>query len=119
MWLSSLGNFCCMSNLDFRLVLFCLLLIVSVCLLSREISKEEFKKVMALMRAHNRQGAVHKNGRRTVLKVSGSVENGGLVEYFFDKDGNGRLHHDKFVLFLRDLHDEVNLYPPLYLLNTI
>ncbi|KAJ9167701.1 hypothetical protein P3X46_019309 [Hevea brasiliensis] len=72
-----------------------------------EISKEEFKKVMALMRAHNRQGAVHKNGLRTGLKVSGTVENGGVVEYFFDKDGNGRLHHDKFVQFLKDLHHEI------------
>ncbi|XP_015572510.1 calcium uptake protein, mitochondrial [Ricinus communis] len=72
-----------------------------------EIDMEEFKKVMALMRSHNRQGAVHRDGLRTGLKVSGSVEDGGLMEYFFGKYGKGRLHHDKFVQFLRDLHDEI------------
>ncbi|XP_065849496.1 calcium uptake protein, mitochondrial-like [Euphorbia lathyris] len=74
---------------------------------SGEIDKEEFKKVMALMRTHNRQGAVHRDGRRTGLRVSGSVEDGGLLEYFFGKDGNGRLQHDKFVTFLGDLQDEM------------
>ncbi|KAE9603697.1 putative EF-hand domain pair protein [Lupinus albus] len=72
-----------------------------------EIDKEEFKKVMALMRSHNRQGVKHRNGLRTGLKVDGSVENGGLVEYFFGKDGKGCLSHDKFIKFMRDLHDEV------------
>ncbi|KAL2318055.1 hypothetical protein Fmac_031931 [Flemingia macrophylla] len=73
---------------------------------SGEISKEEFKKVMALMRSCHRQGVHHRDGLRTGLKVNNSVEDGGLVEYFFDKDGNGRLQLDKFVKFLRDLHDE-------------
>ncbi|KAI6680259.1 hypothetical protein NL676_034140 [Syzygium grande] len=72
-----------------------------------EIDKQEFKKVMSLMRAHNRHGARHSNGRRTGLKVSGSVEDGGLVEYFFGKDGKACLRHDKFVQFMRDLHDEM------------
>ncbi|KAK7383486.1 hypothetical protein VNO78_29165 [Psophocarpus tetragonolobus] len=72
-----------------------------------EISKEEFKKVMALMRSRHRQGVHHRDGLRTGLKVNNSVEDGGLVGYFFDKDGNGRLQHDKFVKFLRDLHDEI------------
>uniref|UniRef100_A0A7N0T8Y3 EF-hand domain-containing protein n=1 Tax=Kalanchoe fedtschenkoi TaxID=63787 RepID=A0A7N0T8Y3_KALFE len=71
------------------------------------IDKEEFKKVMALMRAHNRQGAHHKDGLRTGLRIDGSVEDGGLVEYFFGEDGNELLHHDKFVKFLRDLHKEM------------
>lgn len=62
---------------------------------------------MALMRAQNRQGAQHRDGLRVGLKVSGSVENGGLVEYFFGKDGKARLQHDKFVQFMRDLHEEV------------
>ncbi|WCJ30345.1 Calcium uptake protein mitochondrial [Euphorbia peplus] len=74
---------------------------------SGEIDKEEFKKVMGLMRAHNRQGAVHRDGFRTGLRVSGSVEDGGLLEYFFGKDGTRRLDHDKFVMFLRDLQDEM------------
>ncbi|GLT76151.1 hypothetical protein SLA2020_478270 [Shorea laevis] len=74
---------------------------------SGEIDKEEFKKVMALMRARNRQGAVHKDGRRTWLKVSASVDDGGLVELFFGKDGKARLQHDKFIQFMRDLQDEV------------
>ncbi|XP_030452701.2 calcium uptake protein, mitochondrial [Syzygium oleosum] len=72
-----------------------------------EIDKQEFKKVMSLMRAHNRHGARHRDGRRTGLKVSGSVEDGGLVEYFFGTDGKACLRHDKFVQFMRDLHDEM------------
>ncbi|KAG7021189.1 Calcium uptake protein, mitochondrial [Cucurbita argyrosperma subsp. argyrosperma] len=70
-----------------------------------EIDREEFKKVMGLMRKQNRQGAHHRDGRR--LGVKACVENGGLVEYFFGQDGNGSLHHDKFVQFLRQLHDEI------------
>ncbi|MFS7996814.1 putative calcium uptake protein/3 [Helianthus anomalus] len=72
-----------------------------------EIDREEFKKVMALMRSHNRQGAFNKRGHRTGLRIGGRVENGGLVHYFFGEDGNQRLQHDKFVQFLRDLHDEM------------
>lgn len=75
----------------------------------REIDKEEFKKVMQSMRSHTRQGVQHGDGRRTGLKANASVENGGLVEYLFGKDGKGRLKHDKFVQFIRDLHDEVCL----------
>ncbi|CAM8970456.1 unnamed protein product [Rhodiola kirilowii] len=71
------------------------------------IDKEEFKKVMVLMRGHNRQGAHHTDGLRTGLRVDGTVEDGGLVEYFFGEDGNELLHHDKFVKFLRDLHEEM------------
>ncbi|CAK8569992.1 unnamed protein product [Lathyrus sativus] len=72
-----------------------------------EITKEEFKKVMALMRTHHRQGVHHRDGLRTGLKVNDSVENGGLLEYFFGEDGKGCLKLDKFVQFLRDLHDEM------------
>lgn len=89
----------------------------------REIEKEEFKKVMAMMRAHNRQGANHRDGLRAGLKVGGSVEDGGLVEYFFGEDGNKRLQHDNFIQFLNDLHHEVcklsNLLQLTYLLKTI
>ncbi|XP_028116940.1 calcium uptake protein, mitochondrial-like [Camellia sinensis] len=62
---------------------------------------------MTLMRTHNRQGARHRDGLRIGLKVLGSVEDGGLLEYFFGKDGNQCLEHGKFVQFLRDLHDEI------------
>ncbi|EXB80741.1 Calcium uptake protein 1 [Morus notabilis] len=72
-----------------------------------EIDKEEFKKVMALMRAQHRQGAHHRDGLRIGLKVNGSVDNGGLVEYFFGEDGRECLKLDKFVKFMRDLHDEI------------
>ncbi|KAI9118329.1 hypothetical protein K1719_010661 [Acacia pycnantha] len=72
-----------------------------------EIDKEEFKKVMALMRSHNRQGAHHKDGLQTRLKFNDSVENGGLVEYFFGKDGKECLQHDKFIQFMRELQDEI------------
>ncbi|KAL4579334.1 hypothetical protein LXL04_015476 [Taraxacum kok-saghyz] len=63
-----------------------------------EIDREEFKKVMALMRGHNRQGHYfHKS----------HVDNGGLVKYFFGEDGNKRLKHETFVQFLHDLHHEM------------
>ncbi|CAI0444228.1 unnamed protein product [Linum tenue] len=72
-----------------------------------EIDEEEFKKVMALMRAHNRQVAVHKDGLRTGFKVSGCVENGGLVDYFFGSDGTKRLQCDNFMQFMTNLQDEI------------
>uniref|UniRef100_A0A2N9E2E9 EF-hand domain-containing protein n=1 Tax=Fagus sylvatica TaxID=28930 RepID=A0A2N9E2E9_FAGSY len=62
---------------------------------------------MGLMRAQNRQGAQHRDGLRTGFKVNGSVDNGGLVEYFFGEDGKECLQHDKFAQFMRDLHDEI------------
>jgi len=72
--------------------------------------------VMALMRSHHRQGVQHRDGLRTGLKVNDSVENGGLLEYFFGKDGKGCLQLDKFVNFLQDLHDEVSF--PYFILTT-
>ena len=66
--------------------------------------------MMDLMRAHHRQGASHRDGLRAGVRVGGSVENGGLVEYFFGKDGKECLQHEKFVQFLRSLYDEVS--PP-------
>lgn len=59
------------------------------------------------MRAHNRQGALHRDGLRAGIRVGSSVENGGLVEYFFGTDGKKCLRHESFVQFLRSLHDEV------------
>ena len=73
--------------------------------LNREIDREEFNKVMALMRAQKRQGAQYKDGKRLGQKA---VEKGGLLEYFFGKDGKTCLRHETFVQFLRDLHNEVN-----------
>ncbi|EXB91568.1 hypothetical protein L484_016188 [Morus notabilis] len=35
-----------------------------------------------------------------------SVENGGLLVHFFGNDGKACLRHEKFVQFLRDLHNE-------------
>ncbi|CAN1325262.1 Calcium uptake protein, mitochondrial [Linum perenne] len=71
------------------------------------IDEDEFKKVMTLMRAHNRQGAVHKNGLRPGLKVSGSVDNGGLLKYFFGNDESKSLQYDNFMQFMRNLQDEI------------
>ncbi|KAJ6857458.1 Calcium-binding EF hand family protein [Populus alba x Populus x berolinensis] len=70
-----------------------------------QIDGEEFKKVMALMRAQNRQGPSHRDGRRFGLKVAEPVENGGLLEYFFGKDGRTCLQQERFVPFFRDFHD--------------
>ncbi|KAI3701521.1 hypothetical protein L6452_26670 [Arctium lappa] len=72
-----------------------------------EIDKEEFKKVMALMRAQHRQGSRHRDGMRIGLKVTTHVENGGLLEYFFGKDGKSCLAHGKFTQFLKDLQNEI------------
>ncbi|KAL6980224.1 hypothetical protein U1Q18_021867 [Sarracenia purpurea var. burkii] len=72
-----------------------------------EIDREEFKKVMALMRAQNRQGALHRDGLRAGSRVGTSVENGGLVKHFFGENGNKCLQHENFVQFLRFLHDEM------------
>nr|GEY59880.1 calcium uptake protein, mitochondrial-like [Tanacetum cinerariifolium] len=72
-----------------------------------EIDKEEFKKVMELMRAQHRQGLQYRDRVRSGLKVSTPVENDGLFEYFFGKDGKSRLPHEKFVQFLNDLHNEI------------
>ena len=102
-----------------RIVMMILFLTCFGVIVYREIDKEEFKKVMALMRAQNRQGAVHRDGLRPGLKVHGSVENGGLVEHFFGKDGKAHLRHDKFVQFMRDLNNEVNLYTPFSFINVV
>jgi len=72
-----------------------------------EIKKEEFKKVMRFLRANNRQGAAQRDGFRIGLKVDNSVDNGGLVEYFFGKDGKGHLQLRDFEEFVRDLHKEI------------
>ncbi|KAG6409467.1 hypothetical protein SASPL_127507 [Salvia splendens] len=72
-----------------------------------KIDREEFKKVMTLMQAHNRQGAVHCDGLRAGHKLCGPGENGGLVEHFFGRNGKDLLEHETFVQFLRDLHDEM------------
>ncbi|AQK44630.1 calcium-binding EF hand family protein [Zea mays] len=71
------------------------------------IDREEFKKVMSLMRSFNRQGSTHKDGLRIGLKVGQPVENGGVVEYFFGSDGNEPLHCVRFSNFLKELHDEI------------
>lgn len=72
-----------------------------------EIDIDEFKKVMTLMRAHNRQGAHHSDGLRGGRNLGGHVENGGLLQEFFGEDGKKRLQYDRFVQFLRDLHEEI------------
>lgn len=68
--------------------------------------------MMTLMRSHTRQGNIHRDGRRAGHKLRGSVENGGLLEYFFGRDGKNILQYDKFVQFLRDLHEEVCISSP-------
>ncbi|XP_060175509.1 calcium uptake protein, mitochondrial-like isoform X2 [Lycium barbarum] len=72
-----------------------------------EIDIYEFKKVMTLMRAHNRQGAHHSDGLRAGHNLGGHVDNGGLLQDFFGEDGKKHLQYDTFVQFLRDLHEEM------------
>lgn len=71
------------------------------------IDREEFKKIMAWMRSHTHAGKTHSDGRRTGLHVSGDVENAGLVELFFGKDGTRKLPMEQFEQFLKDLHNEI------------
>ncbi|KHN15019.1 Calcium uptake protein 1, mitochondrial [Glycine soja] len=70
-----------------------------------EIVKQEFKKMMALMRSQNRQGANHRDGRR--LGVTASIENGGLLEYIlrlefshYDYNKKGTISAKDFALSL-------------------
>ncbi|XP_068342709.1 calcium uptake protein, mitochondrial-like [Pyrus communis] len=67
---------------------------------SGDIDKLEFIKVMSLMRSQSKQ-----NTDSHRLKVS--VEDGGLLEYFFGKDGKKSLKLERFVQFFRDLHEEI------------
>ncbi|KAL6226225.1 hypothetical protein ACLB2K_000188 [Fragaria x ananassa] len=69
---------------------------------SGDIDKEEFNRVMELMRSHNNKT---KDGHR----VRVGVEEGGILEYFFGNDGKKGLKHERFVQFFRDLHEEVNV----------
>ncbi|PKI52609.1 hypothetical protein CRG98_026949 [Punica granatum] len=62
---------------------------------------------MNLMRSQNRYGTNHRDGKRKMGKATESVDDGGLLEYFFGKDGTKKLQHERFVQFLRDLHDEI------------
>lgn len=111
-------------HLVLALLIFLLILISVICLflifLIREIDRDEFKKVMALMRSYNRQGAAYKfNGHSNIgQNIGESMENCGVVEHFFGKDGTRRLQYERFVEFLRDLHNEVVLlsYPAKLLL---
>ena len=60
---------------------------------------------MELMRSHNNKT---KDGHR----VRVGVEEGGILEYFFGKDGKKGLKHERFVQFFRDLHEEVSYNSP-------
>ncbi|TQD88396.1 hypothetical protein C1H46_026055 [Malus baccata] len=65
----------------------------------KDIDRQEFNKVMALMRS---QGKQNMEGHKPKV----SVEDKGLLEYFFGKDGK-RLKLERIVQFFRDLHEEV------------
>ena len=60
--------------------------------------------------------ASHRDGLRIWLKVGQPVEHGGLLEYFFGKDGSENLHYEKFSNFLKQLHDEVIFSLPSFVL---
>eukprot|EP00249_Psilotum_nudum_P014966 c25095_g1_i1 orf=292-1770(+) len=71
------------------------------------IDREEFKKIMGIMRGRTRQGTAQRNGCRLGLKNKIPVENGGLVELFFGKDGKQQLRHEDFEIFLKELKEEI------------
>lgn len=71
------------------------------------LDRDEFKEVMRRMRERTRQGLAQQNTLHSALNVSTAIENGGLVEQFFGKDGQKQLPHEEFEKFLRQLHDEV------------
>jgi hypothetical protein len=71
------------------------------------IDRDEFKEVMRRMRERTRQGLAQQTALHSALTVSIGIENCGLVEHFFGKDGKKQLPHEDFEKFLRKLHDEV------------
>ncbi|XP_024539270.1 calcium uptake protein, mitochondrial [Selaginella moellendorffii] len=73
------------------------------------IDREEFKKIMSIMRSQTRQGLAQRDGRRSIAVKTGgdSVEEGGLVQLFFGEDGKKLLNFEDFVSFLCDLHEEI------------
>lgn len=90
---------------------FCLFVFWFSLYTNSKIEREEFMKVMHLMHAHNRQAAAHSDGLRAGHRLGGLLETGGVLEYFFGKDGKKSLKHDEFVSFVSELHDEVCIFP--------
>jgi hypothetical protein len=66
----------------------------------RTIDKAEFQKMMEAMRSRTKQVV------RAHEKI---VDDSGLVEFFFGRDGKKLLKHEEFEQFLRKLHEEVCL----------
>jgi len=73
---------------------------------SGTLDRDEFKTVMKNLRAENRSSS-SASGVRPGSKMSGSVEDGGLVELFFGKNGKKLLTLKKFEEFLVQLHREM------------
>ncbi|MCO5573608.1 hypothetical protein L7F22_027380 [Adiantum nelumboides] len=71
------------------------------------IDREEFQRVMDSMRARTRKNVRQYDGLRTGLKIERSVENCGLIEFFFGKNGEKLLKHEDFEQFLKQLHEEI------------
>ncbi|CAM6083928.1 unnamed protein product [Calypogeia fissa] len=71
------------------------------------IDRDEFKEVMRRFRERTRQGLAHQNTLYSNFNVSTSIDNGGMMELFFGKDGRKQLPHEEFEKFLRHLHDEI------------
>ncbi|KAH7298673.1 hypothetical protein KP509_25G053500 [Ceratopteris richardii] len=71
------------------------------------IDRQEFQKVMNSMRAQMRKNIRQYDGLRTGMKVEKNVEECGLIEFFFGKDGQKLLRHEDFEQFLRKLHEEI------------
>lgn len=71
------------------------------------IDREEFTKVMEVMRSRIRRRPLRRDGLRTVSKVENVVQNEGLVEFLFREDGKKLLKHEDFELFLKELHEEI------------
>lgn len=74
---------------------------------SGTLDRDEFKRVLANLREKTRVGK--STGKRPGMKMKGvgSVEDGGLVEYFFGKNGKKMLTLKKFEEFLMQLHIEM------------
>ena len=70
----------------------------------RTIDKAEFQKMMEAMRSRTKQVVRTHESLRTHEKI---VDDSGLIEFFFGKDGKKLLKHEEFEQFLRKLHEEV------------
>ncbi|GAQ80438.1 hypothetical protein KFL_000540150 [Klebsormidium nitens] len=76
------------------------------------VDKDEFKSVMAVLRKQSKAGQRNRGGLRFLSgksppRLGTSVDEGGVVEYFFGKDGKQCLTLEAFQKFMAELQEEI------------